>query len=151
MKCISLWQPWASLMALDLKKNETRSWPTKYRGPLAIHAAKRRMCDVGIDLMFRCGVASVVQEAYPRNVPYGAIVCTLELYDCQEVTNENVPSSPERDFGDYMVGGLNKRFMWLTRNVRMLDNPIPWRGSQGFFDVPDELFAEPTSLERTGT
>lgn len=34
MKAIRLWQPWASLIALGHKTIETRSWPTKYRGPL---------------------------------------------------------------------------------------------------------------------
>lgn len=49
MKAISLWQPWAWLcVATDEhgraeKENETRSWPTSYRGPLLIHAAKK--CD----------------------------------------------------------------------------------------------------------
>uniref|UniRef100_A0A6M3J354 ASCH domain-containing protein n=1 Tax=viral metagenome TaxID=1070528 RepID=A0A6M3J354_9ZZZZ len=33
MKAISLWQPWASAMALGWKKIETRSWGTSYRGP----------------------------------------------------------------------------------------------------------------------
>src|SRR5262245_18042005 len=38
---LSLWQPWASLIAIGAKKIETRSWPTNYRGLVAIHAAKR--------------------------------------------------------------------------------------------------------------
>ena len=40
MKAITLTQPWASLVALGLKKIETRGWRTDHRGPLAIHAAK---------------------------------------------------------------------------------------------------------------
>lgn len=42
MKGLSLWQPWATLVGVGLKRVETRSWATSYRGPLAIHAAKRR-------------------------------------------------------------------------------------------------------------
>jgi hypothetical protein len=41
MKCISLWNPWAFLIAIGKKQNETRSWPTSYRGLLAIRAAKK--------------------------------------------------------------------------------------------------------------
>ncbi len=41
MKALSLWQPWASAIACGSKTVETRHWQTKYRGPLAIHAAKR--------------------------------------------------------------------------------------------------------------
>lgn len=41
MKAITVWQPWASLLASGRKKYETRSWATSYRSPIAIHAAKR--------------------------------------------------------------------------------------------------------------
>jgi len=36
LKALSLWQPWASLMALGVKRIETRSWQTQHRGPLII-------------------------------------------------------------------------------------------------------------------
>lgn len=39
MKALTLWQPWASLIALGEKRYETRSWATSYRGLLAIHAS----------------------------------------------------------------------------------------------------------------
>ena len=42
MKALTLHQPWASLVALGTKTIETRSWSTKYRGPLAIHAGMKR-------------------------------------------------------------------------------------------------------------
>ena len=40
MKALSLTQSWATLVTIGAKKLETRSWPTYYRGPLLIHAAK---------------------------------------------------------------------------------------------------------------
>lgn len=45
MKALTIRQPWASLIAHGVKTIETRSWSTKYRGPLAIHAGHR--WDVG--------------------------------------------------------------------------------------------------------
>jgi hypothetical protein len=51
MKALSLIQPWASLIVLGEKRIETRSWPTRHRGHLAIHANKnlpddrRRLCN----------------------------------------------------------------------------------------------------------
>lgn len=42
MKAITLHQPWASLVAEGVKTIETRSWSTKYRGPLVIHAGLQR-------------------------------------------------------------------------------------------------------------
>ncbi len=40
MRCLSIHQPWASLIAIGAKRVETRHWETRYRGPVAIHAAK---------------------------------------------------------------------------------------------------------------
>lgn len=42
MKAITVWQPCASLIARGVKWTETRSWSTKYRGPLAVAAAARK-------------------------------------------------------------------------------------------------------------
>lgn len=38
MRALTIRQPWASLVAIGVKHIETRSWPTKYRGELLIHA-----------------------------------------------------------------------------------------------------------------
>ena len=40
IKAISLWQPWANLIAVGAKKYETRSWKTNYRGALLICASR---------------------------------------------------------------------------------------------------------------
>jgi len=39
-RAISLTQPWATLMAIDKKRVETRNWRVNFRGWVAIHAAK---------------------------------------------------------------------------------------------------------------
>ena len=41
MKVITLIQPWATLIMLQEKKIETRSWSTNIRGEIAIHAGKK--------------------------------------------------------------------------------------------------------------
>lgn len=43
MKAITVWQPWASLLACGAKRYETRGWATRYRGPIAIHAAVKKL------------------------------------------------------------------------------------------------------------
>lgn len=40
MKVITIKQPWASLIAEGLKEYEFRTWNTKYRGDILIHAGK---------------------------------------------------------------------------------------------------------------
>jgi hypothetical protein len=84
VKALTLWQPWASLVALGVKTIETRSWSTSYRGPLAIHAAKTdlhlnvKRCD-GAD-HGRALAAAVKANGFAR-LPLGAIVATCKLVD----------------------------------------------------------------------
>lgn len=42
MKVITIKQPWATLIMQGYKRFEFRSWQTKYRGDLLIHAGKGR-------------------------------------------------------------------------------------------------------------
>jgi activating signal cointegrator 1 len=153
MKAISLWQPWASLIATGAKTIETRSWSTRYRGPIAIHAAKRRNIDELIHHLsmwtFQGGLAPLVGKpldltgrSWPGvkhgHLPFGAIVAVAELYEVHRTDDLSLGIiDTDRPFGDFRLG----RFAWMLRNVQALEEPIPWRGSQGFFEVPDDVLA----------
>jgi len=129
IKAISLWQPWASAMAMGLKKNETRHWATSYRGPLLIHAAKKKI-RLPLDLL-----RILSQNALnPYKVPYGVLICKVDLIGCEQIGYENCPAfdSVEYQLGNYDHG----RWMWVTDNLQTFD-PIPYKGSQGFFDVKE--------------
>ena len=128
MKAISLWQPWASLMALGHKKIETRSWATRYRGPLYIHAAKKI---IGWPTIAIQGVFDHI-AFQPSDLPLGCLICKVDLIDCQRISRlfDNRPDYPERAYGDYTP----YRFMWITENLETFD-PIPYRGMQRIFDV----------------
>ncbi|MHA6532361.1 ASCH domain-containing protein [Paenibacillus sp. BAC0078] len=134
MRCLTIRQPWATLIALGEKQFETRSWRTAYRGELAIHAGK------GID-------KSVCrQEPYKSvlarhgftadNLPAGAIIATCRLTGCHEVTSENAvegwPGGNEYIFGDYAEG----RFAWKLEGAALLANPIPAKGRLSFWEHP---------------
>lgn len=131
MKAISLWEPWATLMALGLKHVETRSWSTNYRGPLLICAAKRKMDADGIFVLDRvheyhrtCRIPEV--NFFPH---YGQAVCIVDLTRCDEIVPFE-PNALEHFLGDYTPG----RFAWTTDNLRKI-TPFAVRGSQGFFEV----------------
>jgi hypothetical protein len=140
VKAISLWQPWATLMASGAKAIETRGFPTKHRGPLAIHAAarfnraERELCGTE---PFRSALAAAgISVAAIAWLPLGAIVAVIDLYDVVFIGDESQrPPMPELAFGNYELG----RCAWMTRNARCLEHPVPWKGKQGFFTVPDEV------------
>jgi hypothetical protein len=152
MKCLSLWQPWATLMAIGAKVNETRSWPTKYRGQVAIQAAKTWNNELHNLCLAEPFHAVLKRElgglpsCIPRmSLPFGAIICIVNLDDCQQITRQNAPTGEELAFGDYTPG----RFMFRTSGLIRLPKPIPYRGAQGLFDIPDDLAGLPQIAEAT--
>jgi hypothetical protein len=137
MKILSLWQPWASFMALGYKANETRSWPTSYRGPLAIHAAKNTSAlEDADDILQDAGLLKDDQTTEGATKwPLGEIVAVVDLVDCKRT--EDVLgglSQCERAMGNYSPC----RFAWVTTNLRRIKPGIPFRGMQGLKPLPEE-------------
>ena len=142
MKAITLWQPWASLIACGAKKIETRSWATKYRGPLAIHAAKNyNTPKCAWQEPFKTGLAKAgMFTEYPGGKlgfslrHNGCVIAIADLVDCIEMTRMDIVtmvSEQEFEFGNYEPG----RFMWLMENVRPIE-PVPAKGMQRLWEWP---------------
>lgn len=142
MKSITLWQPWASLIALGLKEIETRSWATKYRGPMAIHAAKKIIPfhELFKDLNFiqRASIMDAICREYGNydKMPTGAIVAAGILNDVQptEVLKE-VIHPIEKACGDYS----DDRFGWMLKHVEKLAEPAYAKGQQGLWNWDGDL------------
>jgi len=124
MKAISLWQPWGSLWLSEKKVHETRHWPTKHRGWLIVHAAKRRDRDLdetcrefGLD---------------PVTIARGAIIGAVDLVGCYLMKQWAPEHSDDMEAGNWS----DERFAWRRGRYVVLPTPIPYKGSQGFFDVP---------------
>ena len=131
MKAISLWQPWATAIAVGVKRIETRHWPTCYTGPVLIHAAKRWTRD-------QREFTEAEQRAgrLPGEIPLGAIVALAHIDGCvrTEILARQV-SALEHDYGNYEP----ERYGWTLRLIERFVDPIPYRGAQGFFDIPRDV------------
>lgn len=125
MKALSLWQPWASLMADGRKKIETRHWrpPAWLVGQsFAIHATKH------VDSIFsrQCGYD-------PLTIPRGCMVAIVRLDKFEKFTADfqrEINLYPEGMYGDFAMG----RFGWFCTLVEKLNPPIEARGFQSLFD-----------------
>ncbi len=86
MKVITIKQPWATLIAKGYKEYEFRTWKTKYRGDILIHAGK------GID-----------KEAMKRfkhlnlEYPAGKIIARATITDCIYVDKSFVEKLVKKD------------------------------------------------------
>ena len=133
MKAITIWQPWATLLVDGPKKYETRSWATGYRGPIAIHAAKR------LPRLIKKIVPALVVEYMQRylarpleDLPTGCIMGTAELVACHLIDDKFLSELAEGEerLGDFTLG----RYAWEFRNMQALEDPVPVQGKQGLWN-----------------
>jgi hypothetical protein len=149
MRCLPLWQPWASLVAVEAKRIETRHWPAPswlIGHRIAIHATKtkremRLVYESPFADRLMAAVATGTLAEVDGHLPFGAIVCTAVIDRCSAMTEASVAELREREPDEYAFGLYRPgRFAMVLRDVERLAIPVPFRGRQGkFFDVPDEL------------
>lgn len=134
MKTISLYQPWASAMALGLKTIETRPTRIHHRGLVAIHAAKKWTED---EQEWCEDFARQFAKPALLDPPRGCVIAYGRIVDCKPAEELlSGLSYQEALLGNYAP----KRFGWIFEGIIPLEVPIPWRGQQGQFNVPDHLF-----------
>ena len=164
MKALTLHQPWATLVAIGAKRVETRSWATKYRGPLAIHAAKvvRKAEPMPLALVSAIH-AALLAAHWSKRYPLGAVVATCTLVDVVPIGSYDgdrtcEPWQPPGQFHEWVIiryhpstDSQNRRhtdylderafgdfspgrFAWLLADVAPLDPPVPAKGRQGLWE-----------------
>lgn len=123
MKAISVCQPWAWLIVAGDKPVENRTWFTRYRGPILIHAGKSR------GHMTQSALDSALRINADPPLAFGAIIGMCEVVDCVHITHPRIHGMV------YAEGP----WCWLLKNRAHFGKPIPWRGQLGIFEVPNPV------------
>lgn len=110
IRCLSVRQPWASLIASGVKTIELRTWRTNYRGPLIVCSA------VGGDprLCHKHG-----------DGPRGFALCVVNVVDCRRAVHGDTrrsvfPAGPEH-------------YAWILADARPIE-PTLIVGRLSFFE-----------------
>lgn len=133
MRAITLWEPWATLVAHGLKHYETRSWSTPFRGELAIHAAKRPAVPSELNPVIWDALNGIGYYKLSE-LPYGNVIGIATMIDCvpagQALRNMKFLKIAETEvhFGDFSFG----RFAWEFSKVTRIGD-VPAKGTQGFW------------------
>lgn len=126
MKVLTIKQPWASLIIEGYKRFEFRSWKTKYRGELLIHAGK-----------------SVDKEAYERlkeyltEMPLGKIIGKVELTDCIKTTPEFFKERLKENKDIYTKSIFKEDYAWQVELKEKFDKPIEVKGKLGLWNYEE--------------
>lgn len=122
MKVLSLMEPWATLIKEGQKVIETRSWATKYRGELYIHASLKK---INISDTKTKQLLALIPES---DMSYGKIICKCTLVDCvymNDEFSEKIKGNPK----EYLCGGYSEgRYAWILKDVEVLKNSISAKG-----------------------
>lgn len=144
MKLLTITQPYAQLIALGVKRIETRPKQTPYRGDVAIHAA------LGLEGIFKGAkefdLDEVCRRPFFRDVlnprgfhsgclPRGQVVAVARLVRCVRMDEAFIlgldDERRELAFGHYEPG----RWAWILEDVRRLERPFKQTGRQWLAEV----------------
>lgn len=120
MKALSIAQPWAECIVSKGKNVENRSWSTKQRGFVAIHASAS-YSKARFDYCYEDYRIRLKRD----DLPFGVIVGFAEIVDV--ITENELTSRTKKWFGG--------EYGFVLKNVIKLKEPIPAKGSLGFWKL----------------
>lgn len=124
VKCLTVSQPFSSMIAAGEKWVENRVWSTNYRGPLAIHAGK--------------GTQYLTRKAL-HEYPHGCIIAVANLFACmllesmRRLNPDQKIRRSELTIADVLCHRHTEGpYCWILRDVRPCE-PVPCTGERGLW------------------
>ena len=129
IRALTIRQPWPELILRRRKPIEIRSWRTKYRGPLVIHAGAR----VDVSSANRLGLN-------PDELVSGAFVGVAVLKDVRPYTRDDARVLKMRrgNLGGWSPG----LFAWVLTQPRRFGKPIKAKGKLGLITVSNAILRQ---------
>ena len=118
MKVLTIKQPWATLIMQGDKKYEFRSWQTKYRGEVLIHAGK----SVDKEAIKR------LEKYLPENLPLGKILGKVRLVDCIKMSPEFKEMLLKENSEIYTKSSFQENYGWQVTDIEVFKEPIEAKG-----------------------
>ena len=141
--CMSMHQPWASLLVAGIKIHEGRTWPSDFKGRLWIHAAAAKYSENEIEAIedqhrqFLRNNGTEKEKKFPTNYPTS---CLLGYVNVTEVIpkseyNERIPDPALRQ----ELGDSGYVFM-CEKGARMLPFSLPMEGKHKIYRLDRKVW-----------
>ena len=128
MKVLTVKQPWATLIIQGDKRFEFRSWQTKYRGELLIHAGK----SIDKEAVKR------LRKYLPIELPTGKILGKVKLVDCIKMTPEFKETLLEENKDIYTKSSFEEKYGWQIAEVKAFNKPIEAKGHLSLWEYEEK-------------
>ncbi|KAL9225191.1 hypothetical protein vseg_001141 [Gypsophila vaccaria] len=139
--CLTMHQPWASLLIHGIKRVEGRSWPSPITGRLWIHAASKVPEPETIKAMedfYReiYAVNGITDIKFPENYPISRLLGCVEVVGC--IKCEELQCWEEVPEGVRLEGQTD--YCWLCEQPKKLIIPFEMRGRQGVYNLERKIY-----------
>jgi hypothetical protein len=131
-RVITIRQPWAQWITLGVKLVENRTWQTKHRGTLLIHAGAAFE-----EAAFRHPIVKPIRLPSLHRVPASAILAVVDLDDCHPYQ----PGCCTSPWAEKSAGVWH----WTLANVRELPEPVACTGRLGLWRPSAEVLERVTA------
>ncbi|KAL2325311.1 hypothetical protein Fmac_024369 [Flemingia macrophylla] len=139
--CLTMHQPWASLLVYGIKRIEGRSWPAPITGRLWIHAASKVPDESTVKAMEYFykeiyALNGITDIQFPQHYPVSRLLGCVEVVGCLtrdelacwEMVPEGVRLEAQTDF------------CWLCERPQKLLIPFEMRGYQGVYNLERKIY-----------
>lgn len=130
--CLSMHQPWASMLVMGIKQHEGRTWYTPYRGRLWIHAGSKDPddCDIKELESFYKILYSNHNIKFPDSYPTSCLLGYVDITDCvsSDIYRSQFPN-----------GESESEFVFVCNNFRELIAKIPMSGQHKIYKLEKNI------------
>ena len=128
--CISMWQPWASLLVYGIKKVEGRSWNSDHTGLLWVASATRVPKSAEIQSVELDYLKYNEHTLFPDEYPVGVL---LGCVDVEKVIHSSEYVGEEENESEYL---------FICKNARILPSPISVSGQHKLWNLPEDVLRQ---------
>lgn len=128
--CLSMHQPYASLLLLNIKSHEGRTWFTPHRGRLWIASTAKKPSQKDIEQIETFYKHLKGDVEFPKQYPTGCLLGCVNVVDCL---------SQEEYISKYPQGENESPFIFICKDPIMMANHFPIKGQHKIFKLDEKI------------
>mmetsp|Transcript_17050 Transcript_17050/g.27240 ORF Transcript_17050/g.27240 Transcript_17050/m.27240 type:complete len:352 (+) Transcript_17050:934-1989(+) len=133
--CLSMHQPWASLLVAGIKRFEGRSWTSNYRGRLWIASAARIPSEEevkAVQIQYQKIYSMSPDIPFPSSYPTSALLGCVDMVDCLDQSEfQHYRNRHAADF----VEDSESQYLFVCQNPHTVALPQRAKGGHKFWDL----------------
>lgn len=137
--CLSMHQPWASLLVYGLKRFEGRGWNTKYRGRLWIASTSQEVDEDEVREMegyYQALYGESTKLPFPKTYPKSALLGCVDMVDCW---SQEEFQKYKQDNRDLVIESSISQFEFVCCRPRALLLPTSITGNHKLWNLDPKI------------